>query len=275
MLPVWLTDHVTPDLDRAVHYTLLWGLEGVVLRTVGGEDDRVPFVNEEKLRRRLAEHDLPCVAVDPGVFEGEVADRLVWMNERIELAETFAFCRRLSCSIVLTGALSQSAFDAEAAGAALRQAGAAAQKAGVTLAVRNDLDTACASGEHLASILEAADHPYVRAAWNPADALQAGHDPTSGLAALGDRVALLFVRDGAVRDEAGRGDKHPVDAWEKALPGEGEVGWAQQLEHLARQGFGGPACLLVSERPRAQAGGREAYAMIRAVRQANRAVGAG
>lgn len=261
MLPVWLTDHVTPDLDRAVHYTLLWGLEGVVLRTVGGEDDRVPFVNEEKLRRRLLEHELPCVAVDPGAFEGDVAERLVWMNERMELAETFAFCKRLGCSLVLTGNLSQTGLDAEAAGAALRSAGDAARKAGITLAVRNDLDTACASGEALAAILNAADHPNVRAAWNPADALEAGHDPAAGLAALGDRVAMVLVRDGE-RAEGG---------WSKAVPGEGAVGWGEHFERLARQGFDGPACLLVSERPRAKAGAREAYAMIRAMRAATRA----
>ncbi len=69
MLPVWLPDTVTLDLDRALHYTLLWGLEGIVLRTVGGEADRVPHVNEARLKRRLSEHDLPAVAVDPGLFE--------------------------------------------------------------------------------------------------------------------------------------------------------------------------------------------------------------
>ncbi len=28
----WTTDTVTTDASRALHYTLLWGLEGVVLR---------------------------------------------------------------------------------------------------------------------------------------------------------------------------------------------------------------------------------------------------
>ena len=63
MLTAWLTDTVTSDLDRALHYTLLWGLEGVELRTVGGAEDRVPFVNEAKLKRRLSEHELPVVAI--------------------------------------------------------------------------------------------------------------------------------------------------------------------------------------------------------------------
>ena len=261
LLPVWLSDRVTPDLDRAVHYTLLWGLEGVVLRTVGGAEDRVPFVNERKVQRRLAEHELDCVAADPGVFEGDVADRLVWMNERAELAETFAFCKRIGCRTVITGALSESSLDAAAAGAALRSAGEAAAKAGVVLAVRNDVGSACASGEALAAVLAAADHPNVRAAWSPADALEAGHDPDEGLAALAGRVALVFVRDG-------RADG---DGWAKAVPGEGGVGWDEQLGGLLASGYDGPLCLLVSEYPRAQAGAREAHAMIRLARMAKRA----
>ena len=261
LFPVWLSDHVTPDLDRAVHYTLLWGLEGVVLRTVGGAGDRVPFVNERKVQKRFAENELVCAAADPGVFEGDAADRLLWMNERAELSETFAFCKRMSCSLVLTGALAQTAHDPEAAGAALRLAGEAAAKAGVVLAVRNDAGTACASGEALAATLAAAGHPNVRAAWSPADALEAGHNPAAGLEALAGQVALVFVRDGQIED----------GEWAKAVPGEGAVGWGGQLERLLQMGYEGPSCLLVSEYPRAQAGAREAYAMIQLIRQARRA----
>ena len=261
LLPVWLSDRVTPDLDRAMHYTLLWGLEGVVFRTVGGADDRVPFVNERKVQRRLAEHDLACAAADPGVFEGDVSDRLVWMNERAELAETFAFCKRIGCSTVITGALAQTELDAAGAGAALRSAGDAAARAGIVLAVRNEASTACASGEALAAVLAAADHPNVRAAWSPADALEAGHDPSEGLAALAGRVALVLVRDGEVRE----------GAWAKAVPGEGAVGWEAQLGGLLASGYDGPLCLLVSEYPRAQAGAREAHAMIQLARKARRA----
>ena len=75
MLPVWLTDSVTPNLSRAVHYTLLWGLEGVVLRTVWTSDNRVPFVNEQQLRTRLQEADLPVVAIAPGLFEGHLREK--------------------------------------------------------------------------------------------------------------------------------------------------------------------------------------------------------
>ena len=69
MQTAWITDTVTEDAPRAIHYTLLWGLDGVVLRTVGGPEDRVPFINEARIRNRLIEADLSVAAVDPGLFE--------------------------------------------------------------------------------------------------------------------------------------------------------------------------------------------------------------
>ncbi|MEM8558873.1 MAG: sugar phosphate isomerase/epimerase, partial [Bacteroidota bacterium] len=70
MTPILLTDTVTTDLDRALHYALLWGHEGLAIRTLGRHGERVPYVNEAKLKRRLDEHELPLVAVEPGLFEG-------------------------------------------------------------------------------------------------------------------------------------------------------------------------------------------------------------
>ena len=44
-------------------------------RTVGKSGNRVPFVNEQQLRTRLAETELPVVAIDPGLFEGHAGEK--------------------------------------------------------------------------------------------------------------------------------------------------------------------------------------------------------
>ena len=146
MVPGWFPDTVTPDLGRAVHYTLLWGLEGVVLRTVGGPGDRVPHVNVAQVRRRLAEADLPALALDPGLFEGSTAHRAVWMNDLAALEEVAVFGRQVSCSLVLTGALAVDALDVDRSAEALREAGRIAARSGLHLAVRNVAGTGCATG---------------------------------------------------------------------------------------------------------------------------------
>jgi sugar phosphate isomerase/epimerase len=248
-----------------VHYALLWGLEGVVLRTVGGPGDRVPFVNEARVRDRLAAAELPVAAVDPGLFEAAPPHRAAWMNDLAAFAETAAFCRRLGCGLVLVGALGGGVYDYDADGAAavLREAGDAAERAGLDLAVRNEAGTVCASGEALADVLARTAHPRVGAAWSPADAVEAGHDPGAGLTAL-------LARAGAVRAVAVR----DVDAaGAPAVPGEGAVGWPAQLEALARAGFEGPLTLDVRGEPVAKAGLHAATALVRMARAARRAAG--
>ncbi|MDX1419994.1 MAG: TIM barrel protein [Rubricoccaceae bacterium] len=240
MLPALVTDTVSQDLGRAVHYTLLWGLEGVVLRTVGGPDERVPFVNEARLRTRLTEADLPVVAVDPGLFEGAPERRAVWMNDLAAFDETAAFCRRVGCGIVLVGALAppDAPPDLDAAAGVLREAGAFAARGSLRLAVRNE--GACASGEGLADLLARVDHPAVGAAWQPAEAVAAGHDPAAGLAALHEspgRITYVAVRDV-----------------------EGAAGWPGQLAALARAGYEGPLGLEVHGR--AQDGLKSATALL-------------
>ncbi|GIV62655.1 MAG: AP endonuclease [Rhodothermaceae bacterium] len=262
MIPVWLTDTVTSDLDRALHYTTLWGLEGLEVRTLGGPSERVPFVNERKLRRRLREHDLPVVAIDPGMFEGDAADRRTWLNEVAAFEETLSFCHRIGCRIVVVSAFSQ-AGDPDAAVEALRRAGDAAARYGCVVAVLNEWGGAHPTGQALGTLLDAVDHPSVQAAWSPAEAVRAGERAREGLAALAGRLALVRCRDGR-----GTGAD-----WEPCLPGEGAVQWEEQLADLAAAGYEGPVSLEVDRKPGPRFGLQAAtrlIMMIRAVRRGQR-----
>lgn len=262
MLPVWLTDTVTSDLDRAVHYTLLWGLEGVELRTVGGPGDRVPFVNEEKLKRRLQETELPVVSVVPGMFEGAVADRLTWLNEVAAFEETLSFCGRIGCSCVVISAFQAGEGDATAAAAdALRRISAAAERRDIRVAVLNETSGAHATGAALGTLLDAVNRPNVLAAWSPAAALQAGEDPLAGLKALGGRIALVRAADGLMKG----------GAWTPKPLGEGGVGWTAQMAHLKETGFDGPVSLEIRLEPAPKHGLHEATRLIELIRKAGTA----
>ncbi len=251
MLPVWLTDTVTPDLSRAVHYTLLWGLEGVALRTVGGAGDRVPFVNEAALRRRLDEAELPVAMLDPGLFGGALASRAAWMNDTAALADTLAFARRVGASLVSVGALAADldGFAPEAAAEALRPAADAAARAGVRLALRNEAGTAVETGAAMAAVLAALDHPAAGADFHPDDALAAGEAPASGLAALRAApggVAAVSLPDAFLL-------AHDVGAL---------------LAPLAAGGWTGPLVLHVGGRPAGPSGLTASTALVAAVRRA-------
>ena len=257
MIPAWLTDTVTPDLDRAVHYTLLWGLESVVLRTVGARADRVPHVNESKLKRRLAEHEIPVAAVDPGLFESAAASRSTTLNDLVLLADVAAFCRRIGCRRILVGGLPGAD---DLAAEALPRAGDASARHGLTLAVKNEVG-ARATARSLAKLLSAVARPNVRAAWHPADALEAGETAEEGLEALGEHVAFVAVRDGVVG----------ASGWEARSLGAGAVGWDRVLRSLHAQGYAGPLSLDLRGLAVAKDGLGEATTLIRMIRQARRA----
>ena len=262
MLPVWLTDTVTSNLDRAIHYTLLWGLEGVELRTVGTPSNRVPYVNEEKLRRRMAEHKLPIEAVVPGLFEGRESDRPTWMNEVAGLDDILQFCRRVGCSRIVTSGFARDprGHNLEAAAEALRTAGRSAASYGVTIAVLNERDMARPSAGATLELIEAVDHSAVRLAWSPGEGLVSGEQPADML----ERVVphLEYVRCTDFRQEG--------NSYVPALVGHGEVGWQQLVSDLHDHGYDGPVSLEVHIEPKAKYGLFDATQLIQLLRQVGR-----
>lgn len=258
MIPVWLTDTVTSDLNRALHYTQLWGLHGMELRTVGGPEDRIPFVNEKQIRQQLEGTDLLLASVVPSMFEGPVSDRAAWMNDLLRFEETLEMCRRIGCPrVTIAPFAAEPGVSMDPMVEALQRAGEKAQAYDLLLAVRNGPETACPTGQSLAQLLGRVDASSVRAAWNPVGALRAGESPSEGLTALAGLVTLVRCSDGRVQG----------DHWVECALGEGEVGWREQLEQLSAHGFRGPISLEIYQEPRPKHGLRSATTLIRMIRE--------
>jgi sugar phosphate isomerase/epimerase len=257
MLPVWLTDTVTSDLNRALHYTQLWGLEGVELRTVGGPEDRVPFVNEKQVREQMEASGVLLASIVPSVFESPVSDRAAWMNDLVRIDEMFRFCQRVQAPrIVIPPFAAEPAPDRDTVADALRRLGDKAADAGVVVAVQNGPETTCPTGMALAEVLAHTDHPNVQAAWDPSGAMRAGEDPADGLALVADRVTLVRCSDGRVED----------GYWEDTPFGAGAIDWAEQLRLLDATDFTGPLSLEIYVEPRPKHGLRAATTLIEMLR---------
>jgi sugar phosphate isomerase/epimerase len=259
MIPVWLTDTVTSDLNRALHYTQLWGLHGMELRTVGGPEDRIPFVNERQIREHLEGTDLLLGSVVPSMFEGPVSDRAAWMNDLLQFEDTLKLCNRIGCPrVTISPFAAEPEVSLDRVVDALGRAGEEAAEYGVLLAVRNGPETACPTGAALADVLTTVGHPNVRAAWNPAGALRAGEHPLDGLTALAGLVTLVRCSDGYVTEEG---------YWEDTTLGEGAVGWEEQFELLHARDFTGPISLEIYVEPRPEEGLRSATTLIHMLRE--------
>lgn len=264
MIPSLLSDTITPNIDRAAHYALLWGLEGLELRTVGRSGDRVPFVNESKIRARLEDADLPVTSVVPAIFEGFLHDDAARLNDIAQFQEILQFCRRLGCDRIVVssfrlddGESAASSGYIEGAVTALRRIGDRAAKSGVAVCVQNENGSAAGMGRQLGKLLDAVDRENVQAAWDPVEALRAGEEPGAGLEPLLGRVGLVRCRNAA---NTGNG-------WEVRSIDKGEIRWPDQLERIAASGFAGPVSLAVEAEPRAKVGLRDATTLIHWIRR--------
>ena len=261
MLPVWLTDTVTSDLGRALHYTELWGLEGVELRTVGGSEDRVPRVNESKIRNAIQRSGKFLSAIVPSMFEGPVSARAAWMNDLVTFDETLRFCNRVECPrVVVPPFAAEKGASVDQMADAFRRAGDRAATHDVLLCVHHGPETGCRTGQDLAALLSIVNHPSVRATWDPVAALRSGEDPADGLNALEGRIAHVRCSDGRVA--GGR--------WEDTAFGEGDVDWEQQLRVLHARDYVGPLSLEIYVEPRPKYGLRAATTLIHMIRRVQR-----
>lgn len=261
MTPIWYPDSVTTDLSRGIHYTLLWGLEGVVLRFIGGAEHRVPFVNEEKLKRRLHEAELPIVAVDPGLFEGSYSNKASWMNERMILEDVAAFCQRVNAPAIVVGALGgDDEYKLVEVADALQNAGDVATRHGVKLVVFNDAESVCATGIALSELLKQVNHPSIEAYWRPCEDLKRGEAVVVGLEAF----VTNGVKLGLV--EAANGHNQSGDWIDTSLE-DGEIDWSSLIHRLHNSGYSGPIALKVTEQPAAKAGLSDASTLISAIRK--------
>lgn len=217
MTTSWITDTITPDLRRALRFTLLWGLDAVVIRSVGSA--RVPDLNESQLRIRLQSEDVRIAAVDPGLFEISANEPAVWRDDIQQLSQVTAFCRRFDCPMVLTGGLPSSGY---------------IQSADIFKRTADQLDDVCLavrssdreSDEDLGRMLKAVDDIRITACWDPANTVVSYASPIDSLGVLRDRLGAVIVRD--------------VDAsGNRADFGEGVVPWSEILRQLVMSGYDG------------------------------------
>lgn len=98
----FITDSLSLDLERALKYGFMWGIDQLVLRSVG--DGVVPHVQEKKVRRILEKFEAEVFALFPPLFMEDAEQQAVLLNDAALLQEVLAFCNRMSVDTVLLDA---------------------------------------------------------------------------------------------------------------------------------------------------------------------------
>jgi L-ribulose-5-phosphate 3-epimerase len=119
----------------------------------------------------------------------------------------------------------------------MRRAAQMAADEGLVLGLENVRSCWGNSGHNTGKILDAVGHPALQAMWDPGNDFVSGGDPNAeGYEAVRGRICLVHVKDAHVVDPA-----TGLTAWDPV--GKGEVGWRDQFDLLARDGYTGPLSL--------------------------------
>lgn len=239
-----VTDEISLDLATALRHGVEWGIRLYELRCIGSQ--RVPFIDAETraaLLRARKDHGIHFTALSPGTFKCPVEDEAQLLRDsRDTLPRALDLACALGSPTVIVFSFQRSPaadrgtaehdagvpageHDAAARVAEVLHAAAdAAASRGLTIAVENEPGFYCDSGQRTAAILAAADHPALRANWDPANAWGCGSAPyPDGYEALRPYISNVHAKD--TRE----------GSLVRCVPlGEGRIDWRGQLAALRR-----------------------------------------
>jgi len=215
------------------------GYDGVELRFLEGDDAlwARPELTGAGLRESLARLrdaglEVSCVDTRSFFHHGEASARAAALDEAVRSIELAA--RLGAPGIRVFGDSVQEGQDRETTRGwiadALARLGETGQPQGVEVWIESHGDFARA--RDTLSVLPADRAAGVGVLWDPANAFEAGEPPAEGLAALGDRVRHVHLKDLA-RQRSGEGRR----GWVPRLPGHGELEPARVLAALRARGY--------------------------------------
>lgn len=225
-----VTDEISSDTEEAIRLGVSWGIIEYELRVVGNK--RVPAITPataEELLRLKERFGIRYTALSPGMGKGTIDDGEKLGTELNEtLPATFALAKKLDIPLILTFGFQRLPHQAQALESnvitAFQQIAAAAEKVGLMLAIENEPGFWCDTGSNTARLIAAVNSPFLRANWDPANALGTKEVPyPDGYEAIKRWIVNVHVKDtikGALLE---------------CVPlGEGKVDWEGQIQALVR-----------------------------------------
>ena len=219
----FVSDEITSDFSDAIRHGLSWGVTRYELRML--PTGRVPHIaatDFKAVQRAMKEHGILITALSPGSFKLAPEDREgIAAQLRETLPPTLDLALEIGAPLVIVFGFMRSGKPDEHARAvdAMRRAADLASDAGIVLAVENEPGYLCDSGSNTAAFIDAVASPFLKANWDPANAVGTGERPwPEGYEALKHHIVNIHAKDTA------------EGSLVRCVPiGEGVVDWRGQL----------------------------------------------
>ena len=198
----FVTDEISPDVQEAIEIGVSWGIRHYELRVIG--KNRIPHIRDYDLQKILdlkKQYDLRITALSPGVFKESLKNEAQITREITEtLPETFRLAKLLGTKIVIIFGIRKSdgddPEDENSVLDILRRVANAAQMEDITIAIENEPGFWCDTGKNTARILQKIDSPFLRANWDPANAVGIEKKPfPDGYKMLKKWISNVHIKD--------------------------------------------------------------------------------
>ena len=225
-----VTDEISADVREAIQLGLNWGIMDYELRVI--DEARVPTVKPETIDDLLwfkEKFGLRYTALSPGTGKGTIDDHATLQREMNEtLPATFTLAKKLAVPKIIIFGFHRPPQQSETflpqVIAAFRQIASLAEKENLLIVIENEPGFWCDTGKNTARMIAAVSSPYLRANWDPANALGTDEIPyPDGYEAIKKWVANVHVKD-TIKGALIQGV--PI--------GEGKIDWNGQIKALVR-----------------------------------------
>ena len=253
-----LSDEISRDPISAAELAAEWSLRHFELRTYYRQRAPRGMSDEdmERLRAAWADFGIDCPSISPGLFKvrldnPEIEQHRGELRERcFDLAEAMGAQIMVCFPPIMREGETWWDWPPEVV-EDFRETAEMAQQRGLRIALENEPACYGGAGQALAKLIEEIDHPALGANWDPGNHTYAtGEDHADAYEKL--RPYHIHTH---VKDYAGKKSK-------AMPPGEGIVGWKEQLAKMKRDGYKGLLVLETHFTPKI-AGSRRCFEKLR------------
>ena len=234
-----ISDEISRDPVTAAELAAEWGIPNLELRMFYGT--RAPKGMSEGdfslVKKAASGFGLDVPSISPGLFKIRLEDPQIEEHRGELRVQCLEMAQALGATMMVIFPHMRPSEETpddswpDAVVEDLQQTADLAAERGITVALETEKPCYGASGQSMARLLDEINRPNCGANWDPLNHYNYnGESFRPGYEALGDRIVHVHVKDGTMADD---GKRRVVP------PGEGAVGWREQIDALIADGFGG------------------------------------
>jgi sugar phosphate isomerase/epimerase len=236
-----ISDEISQDLDLAARTAREFGLDELEIRTAW--DVRVDNMSREELdrvKRIASDHGLGIVSIASPFLKCDLGNAAEYQQHLGILRNAINAAHVLGARVVRTFTFWRKGELREHFGEIVKGYAEPARIAageGIVLGIENEHACYVGTGFEAAEFIEAVGSPAVKAVWDPGNAFWTGRERAvpDGYERIKPHIAHVHLKDVVLHGPDGHA--------EATVLGRGQVGIAEQLALLARDGYRGCASL--------------------------------